>query len=202
MTNDSTDDIMRATYRALCAHGYAGVTMQRIADESTKSKAALHYHYGSKHDLLVAFLEHLYADFEGRVTDPDGDDPVARLFTLLETLLTPPERDDQREFATALLEIKSQAPYDDAYREHLLEFDRLVHEEVSSVVTEGIEQGVFEPVDADELADFVVTVLNGVQTRHVVGGPSLDARRALLDYIETTLLTGEHGPEETLEVRT
>ncbi|MEF8974259.1 MAG: helix-turn-helix domain-containing protein, partial [Haloarcula sp.] len=44
---DTADDIMDATYRALCTHGYADLTMQDIADESDKSKAALHYHYDS-----------------------------------------------------------------------------------------------------------------------------------------------------------
>ncbi|HET7323460.1 MAG TPA: helix-turn-helix domain-containing protein, partial [Halococcus sp.] len=64
---DTTDELMHATYRALCKHGYANLTMQDIADESTKSKAALHYHYDTKQDLLLAFLSFLYERFEERL---------------------------------------------------------------------------------------------------------------------------------------
>jgi AcrR family transcriptional regulator len=37
VTDDTCEAIMSATYRALCAHGYADLTMQDIADETDKS---------------------------------------------------------------------------------------------------------------------------------------------------------------------
>ncbi|GAA0475047.1 hypothetical protein GCM10008985_34420 [Halococcus dombrowskii] len=58
-TDETIEEIMDATYRALCKHGYAALRMQDIADETTKSKAALHYHYDSKHDLLLSFLDYI-----------------------------------------------------------------------------------------------------------------------------------------------
>ncbi|MFQ3319213.1 MAG: AcrR family transcriptional regulator [Natronomonas sp.] len=33
MVEETRERIMEATYRALCAHGYASLTMQDIADE-------------------------------------------------------------------------------------------------------------------------------------------------------------------------
>ncbi len=68
---------MAATYRALCAHGYADLTMQRIADEAGKSKSLLHYHYGTKQELLVAFLDYLFDRFEARVAATEGDAPTS-----------------------------------------------------------------------------------------------------------------------------
>ena len=51
--------IVDATYRALCANGYAALTMQDIADECDRSTSLLHYHFDTKEDLLVELLAHL-----------------------------------------------------------------------------------------------------------------------------------------------
>ena len=63
---------MAATYRALCAHGYADLTMQEIANEAGVSKAALHYHYDTKRALILSFLDMLSSDFEARLDDALG----------------------------------------------------------------------------------------------------------------------------------
>ena len=44
--SDTPEEVMEATCRALCEHGYADLTMQDVADESDKSTAALHYDPG------------------------------------------------------------------------------------------------------------------------------------------------------------
>lgn len=190
MSEDTTEELMGATYRALCKHGYASLRMQDIADESTKSKAALHYHYESKHDLLVAFLEHLYEQFEADIGADCGDDPATQLRTFIEERLTP-RSDGQKEFQTALLEIKSQAPYDEAYREQLAEFDRLIFERLQSLLQTGVDQGVVDgEIDPEDTAAFLVEHINGAQIRHVTVGASLAAaRQRLRTYLKEQVLT-------------
>ena len=196
MESDTTEDIMGAVYGALCTHGYADLTMQDIADESSLSKGALHYHYDTKRELLRAFLEHLYERFAERLSTAEaeaGDDPAERLFALVETAMVPPEKDDLREFRTAVLEIKAQAPYEPTFRETLAAFDASVEERVAAVVAEGVESGRFdEDVDPAEVASFVVTVINGAHTRSVATDYNVEGtRRALLDYVEELLADGE-----------
>ena len=41
-TPSGADEIMQGVYRALCAHGYADLTMQDIADECDCSTSLLH----------------------------------------------------------------------------------------------------------------------------------------------------------------
>jgi AcrR family transcriptional regulator len=185
------EEILCATYRALCRHGYADLTMQDIADESDLSKAALHYHYDTKQDLLLAFLDHLYEEFVSSLAVAGGD-PVERLVETIDVALSPPRRDDDREFRTAVLELKAQAPYEPAYREKLEAFDDLLHETVREAVAEAIEAGVFRDVNPDETASFVVTVINGAQTRHVsVGAPIDETRSRLVAYVTETLVAGD-----------
>lgn len=199
MTEDTTDELMRATYRALCKHGYANLTMQDIADESTKSKAALHYHYDTKQELLLAFLSFLYERFEERLHAPEGDDPMERLLAFIDAALTPPERDDQLAFQTAILEIKTQAPYDDAFGDQIARFDRLLSDQCRSIIEDGIEQGVFRETDPDDVATFFVTLFNGAHVLWVTENQSSEASRALfVDYVESQLLTDD-APEVVVE---
>ena len=194
MTDEDADPVMEATYRALCSHGYASLTMQDIANETDVSKAALHYHYDSKHDLLVSFLDYLYAEFTGRVRGPEGNGPAERLERFIEDVLVPPEPDEDERvaFGTAMLELKAQAPYDEDVRERMERFDRFLHGQARALVADGIAAGEFRAVDPDDTARFLVTALDGAGTKRVSVGRDTDCtRRMLHSYVETYLLAGE-----------
>ena len=193
MPDEPSNPIMEATYRALCAHGYASLTMQDIADETDLSKAALHYHYDSKHDLLVSFLDYLYAEFTDRVRAPAGATPTERLETFIDEVLVPPEPDEDERvaFGTAMLELKAQAPYDEDVRERLERFDSFLHDQARTVIADGVETGEFRPVDPDDTARFLVTVLDGAGTKRVSVGQDTDCTRRMLHaYVETNLVAG------------
>ncbi|MDX1744649.1 MAG: TetR/AcrR family transcriptional regulator [Halobacteriales archaeon] len=191
MDDEVADEIMAATYRTLCAHGYADLTMQDIADQTDKSKALLHYHYDSKRDLLLAFLDHLFDAFTERVRNPPGETPADRLRTFVDRVLSPPEPDaDAREaFGTAMLELKAQAPYDDAVRERMLDFDAFLHETVRNLLQDGLDNETFRPIDPDDTARFIVTAIEGAWTKHVAVDQDLACtRRMLRTYVDTHLL--------------
>jgi AcrR family transcriptional regulator len=186
--DEAAADIMCATYRALCANGYAELTMQDIADESEKSKAALHYHYDSKHDLLCAFLEYLYEEFVERTADIDAADPHERLLAFVDVVLE--KSGDGEEFETALLEIRAQAPYEPGFRERLTNFEEYLVAEFTAVLEDGVADGTFqEDIDPEDTARFLVTVLTGASTERVTVGRSVECtRRMLREYIGRTLL--------------
>ena len=192
-TKETTDELMEATYAALCKHGYASLRMQDIADESSKSKATLHYHYESKQDLLYALLDYLTDSFAERIEALEGETPPAQLLALVETYLEPAEDDSLTEFRTALLEIKAQGPYDDRFRAELTEFDRMLHGRIQSLLEDGQDEGVFgTDIDPDETAEFIVTALNGAQTRHVaVDHPLERTQRTLETYVRRELLADD-----------
>ncbi|MBX0322693.1 TetR/AcrR family transcriptional regulator [Halomicroarcula sp. F13] len=193
---DTSEEIMGATYRALCAHGYADLTMQDIADESEKSKAALHYHYDSKHDLLCAFLDYLYDGFVERTSDVEGEAPHETLLALVDAVLDKPD-DDSEEFGTAILEIRAQAPYEPRFRERLTRFDEYLADELTDILEAGVADGTFDPeMDPDDTARFLVTVLTGAATERVTAGQSVECtRRMLAEYVETHVLAADREVE-------
>jgi len=198
MADERDDDVMGAVFSALCSHGYADLTMQDIADNSSLSKGALHYHYDTKRDLLLAFLAHLYDRFEARLDDAEaaaGEDPAERAEAVIDAAIQPPEKPDLREFRTAVLEIKAQAPFEPGYRDHLAAFDDTVSDRIERIVADGVESGRFEPeTDPAEIASFVVTVINGALTRSVATDyPVAEARTILLDYLHDHVREPEAG---------
>ena len=176
-TEDSGDEpdtrtaIMEATYAALCKHGYAGLTMQAIADEFDKTKAVLHYHYDTKEDLLVAFLDYLLDRFLDTVDTDAIDDPEERLVRFVDALLlgTHESRDetDHWEYHTALLEIRSQAPHNDAFREQLTTNYRFIEGAAAAIIEDGVERGVFREVDAERTAAWLLATINGARLHRV-----------------------------------
>jgi AcrR family transcriptional regulator len=188
---DTATEIMCATKRALCCHGYADLTMQDIAAESSKSKAALHYHYDSKHDLLCAFLDHLYEQFVALTTDIGGETARDRLLALIDVVLEPPGG-DRKELETALLEIRAQAPYTPEFRDRLARFNEHLLGELSAILEAGVADGTIAPtLDPEATAQFIVTVLVGATTRRATAGTDQERIRThLAAYVEMQL-TGD-----------
>ncbi|MFB6151572.1 MAG: TetR/AcrR family transcriptional regulator, partial [Haloarculaceae archaeon] len=187
---DTPEAIMEATERALCEHGYADLTMQDIADESDRSKAALHYHYDTKEALLLAFLDHLYESFTDEYATAEGDDAVERLVAFVDDVLCHGGPAEDERFQTALLEIRAQAPYREAYREKLARFDAFLRERVREIVADGIDEGTIRPdVDPDDTASFVATLVDGVNARRIaVGDADGGTRRTFLAYVRERLV--------------
>ncbi|WP_205427144.1 TetR/AcrR family transcriptional regulator [Halorussus sp. MSC15.2] len=198
MSDESpTEDIMDATYRALCRHGYADVTMEDIAAESEKSKSAFHYHYESKHALLLAFLDDLLESFTARLDAVEGETPRDRLLGTIDAVLEPSAESPNREFKTAVLEMKAQGPYDEAFRARLDDFDRALRDRFAAVLAAGVDSGDFRAdLDVEETADFLVTVCNGAQTRSVAVGRTTErTRRTLERYVDSDVLATDTSTE-------
>jgi len=196
---ESREDLMRATYRALCAHGYADLTMQDIADEAPVSKAALHYHYDSKRDLLSAFQAYISDRFLSRIraADDPAADPADRLSAVLDAALSPPADDDLRDLQRALLELKAQAPYQPGIREQVERTDDAFRSLLTEIVADGVDSGAFsDDVDPASTAKFVATVTGGNQARQVSVGQSPGETRDLLrTHVEAQLSADRDGSD-------
>jgi AcrR family transcriptional regulator len=182
MGSDTSDEILEATGSALCNHGYADLTMQRIAAESSITKAAIHYHYDTKEALLNAFLDDLLDRFEKGLAGA-GRDPGRRLESFLDVVFAPAETGNN-DFPIALMELKAQAPYHDPFRDRLRDLDGAMRTVLESIVRDGIDDGCFERADPEEVARLATTITNGGHVRTVaLGEPPKETR----DLIERSL---------------
>ncbi|MFA9418009.1 TetR/AcrR family transcriptional regulator [Natrinema sp. HArc-T2] len=193
MDDDTATEILEATSRALCQHGYADLTLKDIADEADRSKAAIHYYYDSKENLFLEFLDFLYERYTAQLPAVDGGTPRDQLYTLLETALTDEEAAPAQEYQTALLEVTAQAPYNDAIQTRLVSFDDLLFERAREIITAGVEMGEFnETVKPAVAAEFLITAITGAHTRRVAIDQSFErSYEAITQYAETHFLADE-----------
>ena len=181
---------MEATFRALSEHGYADLTVQAIADEFEKSKSLLHYHYDSKEDLIVTFMEHLLENFLSEFDEDSDDDPLEQLQRMAEIVVGSDEDDGPDDVHMALLGLRAQAPYDEALREQLVRNDQHIRERIADIVRSGIEQGRFrDDIDPEQFAAAFRSAIEGAQSHDVILGPDAPTETALAG-IETFLLEG------------
>ncbi|WP_227379637.1 TetR/AcrR family transcriptional regulator [Haladaptatus halobius] len=189
---DTREIIMKATYHALCEHGYADLTIQRIGDHFEKSKSLLYHHYDSKDELLLDFLEFMLEHYKANIPRTDYDDAHAHLQALLDHVFPDELEAERRKFMAAMVELRAQAAHDDAYREHFTRSDSFFHDRIAEIVRMGIKEGVFRDIDPDRTAALLVTTITGAMTRRTTadGDVAIPAvRRELQQYIESQLLT-------------
>jgi len=187
--SEQTEAIMEATYRVLCEHGYADLTIQRIADEYGKSTAAVHYYYDTKDELLAAFLDYILKRFVDGIQDIETTDPEERLNRLLDRMLLNSQGNSG--LSTALLEMRSQAPYKEEFRDRFRQNDEHIRYQLKAVINHGIDEGVFNDVDASHVTRSLATLVDGARTRAVVLDDAEElesARRAASDYVDAVLL--------------
>lgn len=188
------DEIVDATFAALYEHGYADLTMEAIGEEFDKSTSLIHYHFDSKADLLATCLETILDDFlEDLEHDPETD-PTDRLLRLAELVVGGTGDDGVDEFHTALLELRAQAPYDEALREQLARNDAVWREHIAEIVREGIDRGVFREVDPERFAALFRSAIEGAQSHNVILGedaPSEDAMAGIEELLVRDLLVAD-----------
>jgi len=166
MTSTETR-IMEATFRVLVEVGYSGLSIRRIADEFDGSQSAIYYHYDDKEDLLAGFLTYLIDQFERELDATDAADPFERLLALVE--LTVPQRDsaDHLSFHQALGEIRMQTPYHERYHDQFVALDDKIRCELETTIRRGLEEGVFDGIDATAAAERLNLLLSGILCHYV-----------------------------------
>ncbi|MDS0283332.1 TetR/AcrR family transcriptional regulator [Haloarcula onubensis] len=198
---DTREEIMHATYVALQKYGYAGISISRLAEEAGLSKSSFYHHFDGKHDIMLAFADYMLADFERAMGTESTGDPVEDLYTFLNLILGvyPTERSapDHVERLGAFLELRSQAINDPEFRQKFTENPDRYVARLTEIIEDGIEQGVFNDVDAERTATFLLTIVDGII---VEATTRTDDRReelwvCLSEYIESHLVRERRDSE-------
>lgn len=160
------EEILAAAYRALCRHGYAELTIERIGEEFEKSVSLIYHHYDGKDELLLACLDFMLERHETDTESEPGSNPQAELETLCEMLALADAPAEHRRFHRALAELRGQAPHNPAFREHFTRSDAFFRDRLVEIMDAGIEDGTFRDVDAERTAEMVLTIVSGAFFRY------------------------------------
>lgn len=160
--------VFRATYEALLRHGYADLSIQRIADEGEMSKSTVYHHFDSKADLLLAFSERLLMQRAEEIVLETDADPLTILTRVFDLVFLGEARDGTTladftnpDLNRIYLELRAQAVHDPEYRDHFDSLDGMMREFAAELVREGIDAGIFREVDPEAVAATVYLLFEG-----------------------------------------
>ncbi|MFC6786750.1 TetR/AcrR family transcriptional regulator [Halobaculum halobium] len=190
--------IMEATYRALCEHGYAELSVSHIAAEFEKSKSLLYYHYDSKDDLLAGFLrfagDHFLAMLEE--AEHEADSPVDRVRALVDIYLGTELDEEMAEAQRSMIDLRAQAVAQPRFREEFTRTDRHLRERLATALADGVEAGVIDDaVEPESTATWLLSALTGAMLqRHTAEFDVVTpVRAALHGYIDTFAVGDDAG---------
>jgi AcrR family transcriptional regulator len=186
------EEVVDAVRRALAKHGYAGLTTRRVAAESEKSEAFFFYHYDTKDDLVLAFVDWAADRLASRLEDVDDTDPVTRLYAVVDCLLPHPDDDAvDPGVNVAMMELLSHAPFNDAFHERLSAYERAVLDDLAGVLREGVRQGLFRDVDPEATGAFLLMASDGTAGAVMALGMTdvgEATRERAFDYLDRVVL--------------
>lgn len=183
-------EIMNATYRAMLEHGYPNLSISIIADELGKTKASIYYHYDSKEELLISFLDFVVDRFKIDFTEEISESPGTALDNAIERLVPLQLTDKEFHGQIVLLELRSQASRNEAFRERFTEINELLVETICDIIERGIDAGTFQDVEAARVAEHIVATTNGAKIDRITtdrdAAPAA-VRVSLMAYIDSEL---------------
>lgn len=160
--DDARKEIMESTYRALCRHGYADLSIQKIAEESEKGKSSIYYHFDGKDELMLEFMDFMMDEIKERFSQLEGYTPERKLDEMIDMVLG--AEDEMWEFRKAMIEIQAKSSKDKRFKSKLRELDQLMVRNFSEVLE---ELGTEKPL---QTAETILSCLEGAVTRKVSSG--------------------------------
>ncbi len=163
--------IEKAAASLIARHGFAAVSMRKIAAEVGVQAGALYNYTPDKQSLLARLMECHMEDLIAAYNEPEGASPLERLEYLVRFQI-----DQNRERADqvfiAYMELRNLTPENFAQIEDLR---RAYESKLEAILRDGIEQGVFAVKDAKIATRALIAMLNGLNTWFRDAGPlSLD----------------------------
>lgn len=168
--------ILEAAVRVIARSGVRGLRVEKIAAEAGISTSLIYYHFTNRAGLLRKTLEFV-SDRAAAYTEEaaaGAGEPRAEL----ELLLFGEFQDTQvvRENSTAWGELRASAVFTPELREPLAESTRTWVSEVAEVIRRGHGAGI----EAEDAAERLTSLVEGLSERWLSGSMDLDRARTLL----------------------
>ncbi|MGZ4191581.1 MAG: TetR/AcrR family transcriptional regulator [Solirubrobacteraceae bacterium] len=194
---DGRERILAAAVGQIAREGIDGVRIARIAMEAGVSTANVHYHFETREALLAEALEYSYAqagDVRLESDLPKSATHGERLQAMIDQCLptTPALTEDW----VLWVELWLRAVRHPELRPVAEELYARMRAWFADEIAAGIADGEFDRVDAEEVADRTLALLDGFGVRTLIGDSTIPLERARRSV--SAWLAGELGLGERL----
>ena len=151
------------------AHGYAGTSLERVAELAGFSKGAVYGNFAGKEELCLAVLEtHFFGQLQNFVAEfAAGGETIEDRLGVLEKWLESLLADDAWQLLA--LEFAVQTRRNPKIQQQLAEREKMVRMAVTALMSQQIAQlGVKPVLPPDELGVVLVAVVGGIAVQRLI----------------------------------
>ncbi len=156
------DSFVDAAQRLIQTKGYEQLSLQDVIDDVGASKGAFYHYFSSRETLLDAVIERM-TDAALAVMTPIANDPALPALHKLQLVFSTLAawKGERKEFFVEVLEVWMSAP-NSVVRENLRrEVVGRITPLMTTIVRQGVAEGVFTPTSADGAAAVLVALMLG-----------------------------------------
>ena len=156
------DQIVRATVECITKFGYHNFSMQDVARTAGVSKGIIHYYFLNKDELMMSVLDKVAGDIERVLASEmeSSPDPKAKLEAFIDVAFDVVR--STREYYQVNMDFWTQINQKEEVRKVIASHYAQFRESAAKVIREGIDSGLFRPVDAHLYASYTVAVIDGL----------------------------------------
>jgi TetR/AcrR family transcriptional repressor of bet genes len=162
-TDTRRAELVDALLAVMAKRGYEAATIAAIAAEAGLAPGLVHYHFESKHAILVALVERLASGLEARVQGRlagAGDEPRGKLHAVVQAHVALGPDADPRAVA-AWVVVAAEAVRHEDVRAIYSRAVRATHSRLRGLVVECLEGEGREAAGAEQVAAAVLSAIEG-----------------------------------------
>lgn len=178
---ETAEEIRAATRRAFAEHGYANLSMAKIAAESEYSQSLLHYHFDTKAGLVSFFIRSERRGFE-RFLESLPTNPATR-FEIVRSAVIDLEYLREHDLAAAYVELYGHAAQSEPIREALCAFDDTLYVSLRESLVDAAEAGVLDVENPERAARALFAFHESALVRAAVGCDVSDLDASLGEFV-------------------
>jgi AcrR family transcriptional regulator len=177
--NNVLSDIRRqqlsdAAYKVVSRKGYSNFTIMDVAAEAGLSAGLVHYYFKDKQDLLLHLFKETQKNVRRRLLAElvRAEEPLGKLEIFIEESFLLFER--EKDYFSLLFEFWTEIHRNEDIGRMVRKLYRAYREEISIILRDGIEKGVFRPLDVPYAATLFVSMVQHTFIQHLIDEEAFD----------------------------
>lgn len=162
VSHERREQILMGLFQSMVAKGFYKCSVTDIAREARLSRGTLHYYFKNKDEMLIELMERLgEAHYQGILMalqgGKDPEEKLRRVVRFHHLDVSKPMYD----MVGIWIEFWGQIPHNKAIRDVFCNIQGRLRDLLSRLIAEGVESGIFRPVDPQAAASVVLGMVEG-----------------------------------------
>ena len=166
--------LTRAAYKMVGQKGYYNFTIRDIAREAGLSTGLVHYYFKDKEDLLLNLLKEINRNMTIILNRAISviDNPKDKLETFMDQAFDLVH--SEKDYFYIVIDFWSQVNKNERMKRANIKLFQSYRDECMKILREGVEKGVFNPIDVEYTAAFIISLIQGMIIQHVIDANAFD----------------------------